>query len=216
MGLISRVSSRTYRKKHEIHLNHDFNRAMDGYTEAFEFKTKKSCPDSLSYNSKLGLLAVGGYNLDDAQTQTKSGEIYLLKNEPDTHELSEIAYFDDVGAVFDLVWNGNKIYACNTAGEVIVVGGDESSLEAGGDKREISRTLVGDEGATFTHIRVRDDGAKAVLADDKGSLMVYDVEKQVSVRRKYMNTRCGAVTLTGVSGIWFIVEVMIQSSGVPI
>merc|ERR1712157_308980 len=136
MGLISRVSSRTYR-----------NALMD------EFKLKNSCPDSLSWNDDLNLLAIGGYNLDDAKNQTKSGEIYLLNPDLETQH-----YFDDVGAIFDVKWSGNNLHGCNTIGEIIKINSDFS----------VSKFPVTDQDTTLTHIDINDQNLAAT--SNKGDL----------------------------------------------
>ena len=55
-----------------------------------------SCPDVLVYDKRNEQLIVGGYMLDDAKNQTKSGNVFVFQDD----EL--VMNFDDVGAIFDL------------------------------------------------------------------------------------------------------------------
>jgi hypothetical protein len=150
-------------------------------SEISEFKLTNSCPDSLAWNSDLNLLAVGGYNLDDAKNQTKSGEIYFLNE-----DLKVVKYFDEVGAIFDVEWDGNVLYGCNTIGQIIKI---ENIVE----NSTVDKFSITDEDTTLTHIKTDSANHKLAATSNKGDLFYTDLETKTNVATakvssKMMNT----------------------------
>ena len=74
------------------------------YSLTKSFNLTHSCPDVLSRNNNH--LAVGAYNLDDSETQKKSGQIFVL----DVENLEVVREYNEVGAIFDLIWVDDVIY----------------------------------------------------------------------------------------------------------
>ena len=74
------------------------------YSLTKSFNLTDSCPDVLSRNNNH--LAVGAYNLDDSETQKKSGQIFVL----DVENLEVVREYNEVGAIFDLIWVDDVIY----------------------------------------------------------------------------------------------------------
>ena len=146
-------------------------------SEISEFKLTNSCPDSLAWNSDSNLLAVGGYNLDDAKNQTKSGEVYFLDK-----DLKVVRCFYEVGAIFDVKWDGDVLYGCNTIGQIIKI---ENIVE----EPKIDTFSVADEDTTLTHINIDSANQKIAATSNKGDLFYTDLETKTNVSTAKISTK---------------------------
>jgi len=151
------------------------------YSHTKSFNLTDSCPDVLSRNSNH--LAVGAYNLDDSETQKKSGQIFVL----DVENLDVVKEYNEVGAIFDLIWVDDVIYACNTERQIVRIQPTTDQITIFNLQSESDNN-----NSSLTNIKYNNDLKNFACTDSTGNLHLIAAEKLLTIADNEVdkNTTC--------------------------